>query len=138
MLDALVELFKSGGVSRHVRCDNGPGFIAKTLRDHLASTSVETLYIEPRSPWQNGYVESFDSRFRDELLKRVEFEDMKEACWHIERRRVAYNEERPHSSLGYQTPSEFASQCAASTSVAAFQRHTAKDSLLPITQTIPS
>lgn len=141
VLDALVELFKSRGVPRHLRCDNGPEFIAQTLRDHLANTTVETLYIEPGSPWENGYVESFNSRFRDELLNREEFEDLTEACWHIERWRLAYNEERPHSSLGYQTPSEFASQCAASASVAALpslQRHTAKGCLLPVTQPIPS
>ena len=141
VLDALVVLFKARGVPRHLRCDNGPEFIALTLRDHLANTGVETLYIEPGSPWENGYVESFNSRFRDELLNREEFETFSEAVWHIERWRVAYNTERPHSSLAYQTPSEFASQCAASATVAALpslQQHTAKDCLLPITQPVSS
>ena len=141
VLDVLVELFKTRGMPAHVRCDNGPEFIAQTLRDHLAKADVETLYIEPGSPWENGYVESFNSRFRDELLNMEEFEDLPEARWHIEGWRAAYNDERPHSSLDYQTPSAFASQCTASTTVAtlpSFQQHTAEDCSLLITQTLPS
>ena len=126
VLDILVELFVDRGVPKCLRCDNGPEFIAKTLRTHLAKTDVETLYIEPGSPWENAYVESFNSRFRDELLNAEEFEDLPEARWHIDRWREHYNTERPHSSLGYLTPAEFALGCAASAPVAALptlQRH---------------
>ena len=134
VLDVLVELFVDRGVPVHIRCDNGPEFVAKTLQQHLKNTDVETLYIEPGSPWENGYVESFNSRFRDELLNVEEFEDMTEARWHIERWRQAYNTERPHSSLGYQTPAEFAAHRAASASAApTLQQHDGPQSLLTIT-----
>ena len=89
------------------------------------------LYIEPGSPWENGFAESFFSRLRDELLNVEEFMNLAEARWFARRRKEEHNHERPHSSLGYQTPAEFASQCAASASVAALptlQQHTA-DSL---------
>ena len=140
VLDVLVELFVDRGVPKHLRCDNGPEFIANSLRKHLANTDVETLYIEPGSPWENGYVESFNSRFRDELLNVEEFEDLAEARWHIERWRIAYNTLRPHSSLDYRTPADFAKQFAASATVAALpslQRHTAPTQETPetITQT---
>ena len=120
-----MELFKTRGMPGHVRCDNGPEFIAQTLRNHLAKADVGTLYIEPGSPWENGYVESFNSRFRDELLNMEEFDELTEARWHIERWWAAYNDERPHSSLDYQTPSAFASQGAV------------EDCSLPMTQPIP-
>ena len=134
VLDVLVELFVDQGVPSHLRCDNGPEFVAKTLQQHLANTDVETLYIAPGSPWENGYVESFNSRFRDELLNMEEFKNMKEACWHIAQWRQAYNTERPHSSLGYQTPADFAARCSASASAAPpLQQNNGPQSLLPIT-----
>ena len=134
VLDVLVELFVDHGVPSHLRCDNGPEFVAKTLHQHLVNSDVETLYIEPGSPWGNGYVESFNSRFRDELLNMEEFENMKEARWHIERWRQAYNTERPRSSLGYQTPAEFAARCYASASAApTLQQNNGPQSLLTIT-----
>ena len=83
VLDVLVELFVDRGVPKHLRCDNGPEFIAKSLREHLENTDVEMLCIEPGSPWENGYVESFNSRLRDELLNAEEFEDLAEAKWHL-------------------------------------------------------
>ena len=140
VLDMLVQLFVDRGVPKHLRCDNGPEFIAKSLRKHLENTDIETLYIEPGSPWENGYVESFNSRLRDELLNVEEFEDLAEARWHLERYRVAYNTVRPHSSLGYQTPTAFAERCATSASVAtlpSLQRHTVPPQETPetITQT---
>ena len=143
VLDVLVELFVDRNIPKHLRCDNGPEFIAHSLRRHLENTNVETLYIEPGSPWENGYVESFNSRFRDELLNIDEFEDLVEARWHINRWRVAYNTARPHSSLGYQTPAEFAQRCASSASVAtlpALQSHTAPhhETLETTTQTVLS
>lgn len=139
VLDVLVELLVDRGVPVHVRCDNGPEFVAKTLRQHLENTDVETLYIEPGSPWENGYVESFNSRFRDELLNVEEFENMTEARWHIERWQQAYNTERPHSSIGYRTPVEFAARCAASAPAAPpLQQHNETQSLLTTTQVLLS
>ncbi len=98
--DLIVEVFKVRGAPRHLRSDNGSEFIAGALKDFLAAAKVETLYIEPGSPWQNGYGESFDGRLRDELLNSEIFADLREAkalaaCW-----RQEYNHERPHSSLG--------------------------------------
>lgn len=114
VLDVLVDLFVTRGVPGHIRCDNGPEFIATAIREHLERTGVNTLYIEPGSPWENGYAESFFSRLRDELLNCEEFENLAEADWFSEAWRVDYNQERPHSSLGYQTPTEYARRCAAS------------------------
>lgn len=114
VLDVLVQLFLTRGVPGHLRCDNGPEFIAKAVRRHLEQTGVGTLYIEPGAPWENGYAESFFSRLRDELLNGEEFENLREARWFARRWRADYNEHRPHSSLGYLSPSEFALQLAAS------------------------
>lgn len=99
------------------------------------------LYIEPGAPWENGFAESFFSRLRDELLNVEEFINLGEARWFAQRRQHEHNEERPHSSLGYATPSQFALQCAASASVAALpslQPHTAEDGSSTVTQPILS
>ena len=82
----------------------GPEFIATALRDWLARIGVKTLYIEPGSPWENGYCESFNSKLRDELLAREIFYDLREAKVLIETWRWHYNTARPHSSLGYRPP----------------------------------
>ena len=113
VLEVLVELFAVRGVPQHIRSDNGPEFIAAAIRRWLGYAGVEMLYIEPGSPWENGYAESFNSRFRDELLAREEFESVAEARAHGTRYRLEYNHRRPHSALGYQTPAEFAAGCAA-------------------------
>jgi putative transposase len=108
VLDVLSELTLIRGVPRHIRSDNGPEFIARAIRRFLEQTGVGTLYIEPGAPWQNGYAESFNSRFRAELLSRESFADLAEA------RQVSgwwqnhYNHRRPHSSLDYQPPARFA------------------------------
>lgn len=104
VMDVLSWLFLTKGVPKHIRSDNGPEFIAKELRKWLERINVQTQYIEPGSPWENGYVESFNSRFRDELLNLEVFETMKEAEILIERWRIFYNTKRPHSSLNYQVP----------------------------------
>lgn len=114
VLDVLAELFRTRGVPRHIRSDNGPEFIAKAIREWLLRVGVATLYVEPGSPWENGYAESFHSRLRDELLEREAFGCLAEAKAHAERWRRAYNQQRPHSSLGYLTPAEFAAGWAAS------------------------
>ena len=85
---------------RHLRSDNGSEFIATKLKDFLATAKVETLYIEPGSPWQNGYGESFNGRLRDELLNSEIFADLREAKSLAAYWRHEYNHERPHSSLG--------------------------------------
>lgn len=99
------------GMPGHIRSDNGPEFVAATIRDWLRSKGVGTLYVEPGSPWQNGYAESFHSKLRDELLAAEEFGSVLEARVLTEQWRDAYNRTRPHSSLGYKTPEEFAATC---------------------------
>ena len=100
------------GTPRHLRCDNGPEFIAKAVQQGLSELGVETLYIEPGSPWQNGHAESFFSRFKDELIDGELFDTLAEARALTRGWKHEYNHERPHSALGYLTPAEFAAQCA--------------------------
>ena len=114
VIDTLAELLAIYGVPRHIRSDNGPEFIAQNIRTWLARIGVETLYIEPGSPWENGYAESFHSRLRDEFLALEEFENLKAARQLTAAWKREYNDQRPHSSLGYVTPAEFAARCAAS------------------------
>ncbi len=104
VLDQLYELFLCRGVPEHIRSDNGPEFTAKAVRKWLANLGVKTLYIEPGSPWENGYVESFIGKFRDELLNGEIFDTLLEARVLTERWRREYNRYRPHSSLGYRPP----------------------------------
>lgn len=139
VLDVLRDLFVVRGVPQHIRSDNGPEFIAQAIRRFLASAGVETLYIEPGSPWQNGYAESFNSRLRDELLNAEVFENVPEAQSLGAQWRNAYNHHRPHSSLGYQTPTEYAAGCAASAPAApTLQQHSRNQETLPIPQTVLS
>jgi putative transposase len=102
--ECLTELFCERGVPVHLRSDNGPEFIANALREWLNKLSVKPLFIEPGSPWENGYVESFNGKMRDELLNREIFYTLKEAQVLIARWREEYNHFRPHSSLGYRPP----------------------------------
>lgn len=108
VIELLGELVLIRGVPRHVRCDNGPEFVAAGIRRWLELSKVSTLYIEPGSPWQNGYVESFHARLRDELLDVELFETKKEAKALSQRWRGDYNHRRPHSALGYRTPAMYA------------------------------
>jgi transposase InsO family protein len=96
------------GRPEHLRSDNGPEFIAYKIQDWLKEKEVKTLYIKPGSPWENGHIESFHDKFRDELLNRELFGSLLEAKVLVEAWRIEYNQKRPHSSLGYQTPEEFA------------------------------
>jgi putative transposase len=104
VLERLTHLFVLRGVPAYLRSDNGSEFTAKAVRQWLERVGVRTLYIEPGSPWENGYVESFNGRLRDELLDREVFDTLLEAKVLIERWRVGYNTVRPHSSLGYRPP----------------------------------
>jgi putative transposase len=104
VIDKLFELFILRGIPEHIRSDNGPEFTAKAIRKWLSRIGVTTLFIEPGSPWENGYIESFNGKFRDELLNREIFTTLKEASILIEQWRLEYNHIRPHSSLGYRPP----------------------------------
>ena len=105
VIEAAIERY---GVPQHLRSDNGPEFIAYAIRDWLKERAIKTLYIKPGSPWENGHIESFHDKLRDECLNRELFGTLAEARVILESWRVEYNEERPHSSLSYQTPGEFA------------------------------
>jgi transposase InsO family protein len=104
VLQRLADLFLERGAPEYIRSDNGPEFTAELIRTWLDQLEVETLFIEPGSPWENGYVESFNGRLRDEYLNGEIFYTLKEAKVLIERWRREYNGVRPHSSLGYQPP----------------------------------
>ena len=104
VLSCLDDLFMSRGFPEHIRSDNGSEFTAKAVRDWLKTLAVSPLYIEPGSPWENGYVESFNGKLRDELLNREVFDTLLEARILLERWRREYNTIRPHSSLGYRPP----------------------------------
>ena len=104
VIEVLADVMVMKGVPEHIRSDNGPEFVARDLRNWLADTGAKTLYIEPGSPWENGYCESFNSKLRDEFLNGEIFYSMKELRVLAERWRIHYNTVRPHSSLGYRTP----------------------------------
>ncbi len=104
VIDVLSDLFILRGIPGHIRSDNGPEFIAKALREWIATVGAKTAYIMPGSPWENGYCESFNSKLRDELLDGEIFYTLKEAQTVIEGWRQHYNAVRPHSSLGYKPP----------------------------------
>jgi putative transposase len=104
VIDALSDLFILRGIPAHIRSDNGPEFVAQALRDWIAAVGAKTAYIEPGSPWENGYCESFNGKLRDELLNGEVFYSLKEARIVIEQWRRHYNTVRPHSSLNYRPP----------------------------------
>jgi len=107
VLDTLEMLVEQRGAPRHIRSDNGPEFIANAVKVWLEKRGCETIYIEPGSPWQNAYIESFNGKFRDECLNMHLFHNGREAKEIIENWRLEYNERRPHSALGYLAPAEF-------------------------------
>ena len=104
VLDELSTLFLTRGIPEHIRSDNGPEFTAKAVREWLELVGVKTLFIEPGSPWENGYVESFNGKLRNELLNGEIFTTLFEAKVLIEEWRKEYNHVRPHSALGYRPP----------------------------------
>jgi len=104
VLMTLADLFLEYGIPAHIRSDNGPEFIAAAVREWLADLGVQTLFIEPGSPWENGYIESFNSKLRDELLNGEIFYTLKEAQILVADWRRLYNGLRPHSSLGQRPP----------------------------------
>ena len=108
MLAWLERAIKAHGAPAFLRSDNGPEFIAKEVQRWLAEQQIKTIYIDPGSPWQNGFVESFHGRFRDECLNQEQLWTLTEARVVIEDFRCHYNERRPHGKLGYQSPARFA------------------------------
>ena len=104
VIDQLFQLFVLRGIPEHIRSDNGTEFTAREIRKWLARLGVKTLFIEPGSPWENGYIESFNGKLRDELLNGEIFSTLTEARVLIEQWRREYNQVRPHSALGYRPP----------------------------------
>jgi putative transposase len=104
VIDVLCDLFICRGIPGHIRSDNGPEFIAKAVRGWISAVGAKTAYIAPGSPWENGYIESFNARLRDELLNGEIFYSLREAKIVIESWRRHYNAIRPHASLGYRAP----------------------------------
>lgn len=114
LIGVLEYLFLIRGMPGFIRSDNGPEFIADALKKWLGERHVLNLYIEPGSPWENGYIESFNGKFRDDVLNRELFHSVKEAKVIAESWRLEYNNHRPHSGLGYMTPAAFAAECISS------------------------
>lgn len=104
VLDCLTDMFIRHGAPEHIRSDDGSEFTAKVIRRWSSHIGVQTLYIEPGSPWENGYIESFNGKFRDELLNGEIFYTLREAKTLIEKWRLEYYTFRPHSSLNYRPP----------------------------------
>jgi len=107
VITILEKLFREHGAPAYLRSDNGPEFIAQATKGYLAKQGVQTHYIDPGSPWQNAYGESFNGKLRDECLNMEVFYSLKEAKIILQQWRQEYNHERPHSSLGYLTPWEY-------------------------------
>jgi putative transposase len=105
--EVLAGVVRERGAPAHIRSDNGPEFMAQGIRSWMVGAGLETLYIEPGAPWENGYAESFNSKVRDELLNAEEFGSLLEARVLAKEWKQDYNQVRPHSSLGYRTPAEF-------------------------------
>ncbi len=104
IIEQLFHLFVFRSIPEHIRSDNGPEFTSKDVRNWVNQLGVKTLFIEPGSPWENGYIESFNGKLRDELLNREVFYTLAEAKILIEQWRKEYNQIRPHSALRYRPP----------------------------------
>ena len=113
LIGILDQLIAKRGAHAFIRSDNGPEFIADAVRSHLSELDVETRFIKPGAPWENGYIESFNGTLRNELLSREVFGHLLEARVLGTRYRQEYNTKRPHSSLDYQTPAEYSASCVA-------------------------
>jgi putative transposase len=111
VIGVLQYLFAVRGAPQHIRSDNGPEFVAKAVCRWLEKANVKTLFVAKGSPWENGYVESFNGTLRDELLNGEIFLSMEEVRWVIDRWRLDYNHHRIHSALNYQTPAAYAAGC---------------------------
>jgi len=110
VLEWLQKAIEEQGAPQYIRSDNGSEFIARMVQRWLKEQQIKTIYIEPGSPWQNGFVESFHGRFRDECLNREQLWTLTEARVVVEDFRQDYNQQRPHSRLGYASPAEYAAR----------------------------
>ena len=108
MIETFADVMLQRGIPEHIRSDNGPEMTAKVVRSWFQKIGSKTLFIEPGSPWENGYCESFNGKLRDELLNGEIFYSLKEAKIVIEQWRKHYNTKRPHSALGYRPPAPVA------------------------------
>ncbi len=111
VVEALASVMAERGVPTHIRSDNGPEFVATTVQNWLHAIGSSTLFIQPGSPWENAYAESFNSRLRDELLDGEIFLSLRELRFVLRSWQTEYNQVRPHSALGYQAPASFAAGC---------------------------
>ena len=111
VVELLRYLFAVRGYPKYIRSDNGPEFVSKAVKRGLKASGVETLYIAPGSPWENGYIESFNGKLRDELLNRELFLSVSELRYVVDRWRMDYNHYRPHSGLNYMAPAAFVVRC---------------------------
>ena len=135
VVEVLAELFLLRGRPGYLRSDNGPEFASKAVRKWLKQSGVGTLFIEPGSPWENGYVESFNGKLKDECLNGELFLSLAEARYIVDRWRLDYNHHRPHSMLGWRTPAAFAGACAAPGSASPHPpQHTREDIGKTLTQ----
>ena len=107
VLEVVKEAVREHGAPDHLRSDNGSEFIARVVQDWFREHGMKTIYIQPGSPWQNGWIESFHARLRDECLNRELLLNLREARVVIEDFRIDYNQERPHSKLGYLSPNQW-------------------------------
>ena len=118
VIDSLEWLGLIRGLPAHIRSDNGPEFVAQAVQNWLGEKGCQTIYIKPGSPWENPYIESFNGKLREECLNRHAFANGPEAQEIVSNYREEYNRYRPHSSLGYQTPAEFAASYASTQGLA--------------------
>ena len=125
--EVLRYLFSVRGEPEFIRSDNGPEFASKAVKKWLKASGVKTLFVAPGSPWENGYVESFNSKLRDELLNRELFLHIDELRYVAVRWRMDYNHYRPHSSLDYMAPAAFATTCQSSDSATLHRKIEVKD-----------
>jgi putative transposase len=116
VVEVLRYLFAVRGEPEFIRSDNGPEFASNAVKKWLKESGVKTLFVSPGSPWEKGYVESFNSKLRDELLNRELFLHIDELRYVVDRWRMDYNHYRPHSSLDYMAPAAFAATCQSSDS----------------------
>ncbi len=134
VVSTLRYLFALRGRPENIRSDNGPEFVARKVKGWLEQAEVETLYIAKGSPWENGYVESFNSKLRDELLNGELFLSLEEARWVLDQWQFDYNYHRPHSSIDYQTPAAYAASLPASVRATPSLQQASCNTLGPLTQ----
>ena len=132
VIGVLAAIMVERGSPRMLRSDNGPEFVARAVTTWLQRLDTEAAFIAPGSPWENGVVESFNSKLRDELLNLEALQDLKHTRFLLEDFRLTYNTLRPHSSLGYQTPEEFAASCSPSGSASLRLRENSSASPNPL------